>query len=81
MRVIMNRVIIKQGWWDEGRVGKRLGSDILIRGIMWTPVLWDDEEDPNWHKSRGIESYSKKIHSKRKRIIGYPTIKNILIQN
>jgi len=24
-------------------------------GMKWTPVLWDGEEDPDWHKTAGLD--------------------------
>lgn len=39
-----------------GRRGQRLGPDVMIGQQLWTPVLWDDEEDPEFHKASGIEA-------------------------
>jgi hypothetical protein len=52
------RVRVKQGWrnaHNAGREGTRLGFDVMC-GQSWTPVLWDGEEDPDFHKSAGIEN-------------------------
>jgi len=27
---------------------------VFVGGQAWTPVLWDGEEDPDWHKSVGL---------------------------
>lgn len=48
------RVTIKKGWEGAGRVGTRLGPDVFVEQ-EWTPVLWDDEEDPDFFKARGLE--------------------------
>lgn len=51
-------VRIREGWDGAGRLGLRLGEDISISGVIWTPVLWDDQRadgDPDFHKARGLE--------------------------
>lgn len=52
------RVQIRTGWYEAGRRGKRLGPDMHVGGQHWTPVLWDDEEDPDFHKSAGLDAGS-----------------------
>lgn len=49
---------IKKGWHNSGKVGSRVGPDVQLRGpgsMMWTPILWDGEEDPDFHKAPGLE--------------------------
>ncbi len=46
--------IIKEGWDEEGLEGTVLGPDIKIDGMSWTPVLWSNEEDPDFFKTRGL---------------------------
>lgn len=48
------KIKIKKGWEGEGREGKRLGPDIYVEQ-NWTPVLFDNEEDPTFFKSAGLE--------------------------
>jgi len=48
------RVKIKAGWGDAGQEGRRLGPDVFVEQ-EWTPVLWDGQEDPDWHKASGLE--------------------------
>lgn len=48
------RIQVRAGWDEAGRKGWRLGPDVYIHQD-WTPVLWDDEEDPTFHKSAGLE--------------------------
>lgn len=50
------RLRIKDGWGEAGREGIRLGPDIFCLQ-NWTPVLWDGEEDPTFHKSDGLEEF------------------------
>jgi hypothetical protein len=50
----MENLKIKHGWEDAGRTGQRIGHDVLVNGILWTPILWDDEEDPDWHKAQSL---------------------------
>jgi hypothetical protein len=49
------RCRIRGEWEGAGRTGQTLGRDQHIGGIMWTPVLWTDAEDPDWHKTEGLE--------------------------
>lgn len=48
------RVRIREGWHGAGQEGLRLGPDVFTQQ-EWTPVLWDGEEDPDWHKASGLE--------------------------
>jgi hypothetical protein len=52
-------VRIKKGWDKAGRVGKTLGPVLYLRQ-NWTPVLWEDAEDPDWHKTVGLEEIGVK---------------------
>ena len=47
------RVAISEGWGDAGKTGVRLGPDVMV-GQAWTPVLWDGEDEPDWHKAAGL---------------------------
>lgn len=49
------RLRIKDGWHEAGKTGKRIGWDVIVKQ-SWTPVLWDDEEDPDWFKAAGLEA-------------------------
>lgn len=46
---------IKEGWEGASKEGKVLGEQIVVNGIMWAPILWDGEEDPDWQKSVSLE--------------------------
>lgn len=51
------RVVIKSGFEGAGRRGWIIGSTLElyeIGNIKWVPVLWDDEEDPDWFKASGL---------------------------
>jgi len=50
----MKSVEIKQGWGSAGKRGLLLGSNVECEGMEWTPVLWEDEEDPDWFKTQGL---------------------------
>lgn len=50
----MSAVRIRQGWYEAGRTGVRLGPDVHVGGQFWIPVLWDDEDDPTFHKAAGL---------------------------
>ncbi|HXI90507.1 MAG TPA: hypothetical protein VNO24_10885 [Blastocatellia bacterium] len=47
-------VRIKEGWQDAGKRGVILCKPVRI-GQTWIAVLWDDEEEPDWFKQRGLE--------------------------
>lgn len=53
----MNRVRIKAAWAGGLREGTQIGVPVFI-GQSWTPVLWDGDEDPDWHKTAGLEEAS-----------------------
>jgi len=54
------KVVIKQGWDQAGRVGYTLGPSTMVVGQAWTPVLWNGEDDPDWHKTPGLEEGAKR---------------------
>jgi hypothetical protein len=56
-------VRIKVGWEDAGRLGKQLGEPVFVQQ-WWTPVLWDDEEDPTFHKTAGLEEVTETVTKK-----------------
>lgn len=47
------RCKIKDGWEGAGREGKVLGDNVDVKQY-WTPILFDDEEDPTFHKTDGL---------------------------
>lgn len=46
-------VAISDGWCDAGKIAIKLGEPIMV-GQWWTPVLFDDEEDPCFFKTAGL---------------------------
>lgn len=65
-RVFIQKVRIKDGWCEAGKTGVQIGFPVMI-GQLWTPVMWDDEEDPDWHKSAGLEVVQgSKVQNARK---------------
>lgn len=60
MKLEEQLVRIKGGWYQSGRIGLRLGEDILVGPTFWTPVLWENEEDPEFHKAHGLEKFEFK---------------------
>lgn len=55
MEYINCKVRIKYGWEGVGKSGLVIGEPIRVSGQDWLPVLWDDEEDPDFHKLEGID--------------------------
>ncbi len=55
------RCYIKPGWYCAGRGGKVLGPNVYSQQD-WTPVLWDDDPDPTFHKTAGLYFAPEGIH-------------------
>ncbi len=53
------RCVIRYGWHQERRQGKVLADNVWVEQD-WTPVLWDDEEDPCFFKTQGLEFFETK---------------------
>jgi hypothetical protein len=49
------RGVIKKGWEKEGTEITVLGPAIELRGMKWTPIIFDKEEDPSWQKTSSIK--------------------------
>ena len=49
-----NKVRIRFGWVQFGKVGVIIGEPVFV-GQSWTPVVWDDEEDPEFYKTVALE--------------------------
>lgn len=49
-------LIVRPDWCEGGRQGTCLGPDVKINAnsVLWTPILWAGEEDPDWYKTRGL---------------------------
>jgi len=52
-------VIMRDGWEDEGKIGTVLG-EVFFAQQHWTPILWDGEEDPSFHKTAGLKVFERK---------------------
>ncbi len=52
-------IIVKSGWLDAGHKGTVIGPSVLV-GQWWVPVLWYNEEDPDWIKFSAVESTNSK---------------------
>lgn len=48
------RCIIREGWAFAGREGTIIGESVFVEQ-SWTPVLWDDEEDPEFFKTGALQ--------------------------
>ena len=44
----------KDGWDMDGKFGLVLGDNVFIEQL-WTPVLWEDADDPDWYKTAGLK--------------------------
>lgn len=58
---------IKKGWEGEGKTGIVLGKPVFVEQA-WTPILWDDEEDPTWFKAAGLELFDENISPRKVRL-------------
>lgn len=52
------RVRVRRSWHNEGNVGVALGAPVMVKGQEWVPIEWDGQEDPDFHKLAGIETYT-----------------------
>jgi len=55
------RVQIREGWMYAGDKGTALTEPMKLggkSGTTWIGVLWDKDDDPDWHKFYGVESVS-----------------------
>lgn len=48
------RVRVKEGWLYAGKEGDLLGENVFCEQ-SWTPVKWDNEEDPEFCKTAALE--------------------------
>ena len=55
MKQLIYPVVVRPGWVDAGRRGRSLGEHITVNGMQWTPVLWDDADEPAFAKSITLE--------------------------
>lgn len=58
------RVRIKPGWENAGKIGKNLERIVYVgqgMGQSWTAVLWEGEEDPDWHKTAGLDEVGPRM--------------------
>ena len=55
----MIRCKVKSDWYEAGKMGTVLIAEPVQDhvGMNWTAVLWDDEEDPDFHKTRALEIF------------------------
>lgn len=54
MELYGRRVRVKKGWHDAGKCGTVLGDSIYVKQF-WSPVLWDEDEDPTFCKETCLE--------------------------
>lgn len=48
-------VKIRVGWENAGKTGVTIGKSIVVGGTFWTPIAWDGDDGPDWHKLAGLE--------------------------
>lgn len=50
------RIRIRDGYADAGKTGVMLGVEsFMVGGQHWTPVHFDDESEPDFHKTASLE--------------------------
>jgi hypothetical protein len=56
------RVRIRAGWEQAGRVGRVLGQPVAVGPSSWsyTPIVWDGDNIPSWHRSSGLMEIATK---------------------
>lgn len=48
------KVKIKSDWYNAGRKGVIVAEITLDQ--VWSGVVWDGDEDPDWFKTAGLEN-------------------------
>jgi hypothetical protein len=52
---------IKDNWYSAGRTGTVINHNYRDPyGTEWTPMQWDNEDSPDWHKTRGLDFIEEK---------------------
>lgn len=51
---VEDRIRIRDGWEEAGKTGTAIGPAFFY-GQLWTPVVWDDNEDPDFVKSIALQ--------------------------
>jgi len=57
-KIGLTRAKIKSGWDKAGKEGDVLGDNIFVKQ-WWTPIKWDDEEDPDFIKTLALDFKKK----------------------
>lgn len=57
------RGVVKEGWYDAGRTLTILGKSVTVKNMEWLPIVFDNEEDPTFHKTTSIRPLTKKEES------------------
>lgn len=58
------KVRTKKGWFGASQTGVMLGDKHFQIGHQyWTPVEWDDKEDPDFVKTNSLEFYDENTKS------------------
>ena len=50
-------VRIKEGWEGEGKSAVQIGGPSVVNGQFWTPVVFENEEEPEFFKTAGLEEF------------------------
>jgi len=50
-------VRIKEGYTNQGRMGITLDKPKKVKGSMWTPILWQNQDKPDWVEAESIKQY------------------------
>lgn len=54
---------------SSDRTGLVLGESVWVNNMVWTPVLWDDMEDPTFFKTGCLEEYTS-VQDKLQQSVG-----------
>lgn len=63
-----NAIAVKADWYDGKKLGIQVGEPVFVQQ-WWVPVIWDDEEDPEFHKEAGLDGVIRRAPSERERLV------------
>lgn len=64
MKQEIKKGVIASDYFDAGREFTILGDAILVNGTAWVPILYDNEDDPDFLKADAVEEVELRTSEK-----------------